>query len=179
MRRSFGILVTAAVMAACGDQAVEVVASDEHLTMDADQVMFKVRHHMTSGGVRRALVEADTAYLYEAMATVELRKVHLILYDEHGQRRATMTSHSGRLNTRTEAMTAQGNVVLITEDGNRIESEELHLNPEEDRIWSDLPTTMWEDGTVIRGDGFTSDAQLQNVRVTRPTGRFDDLRIEF
>jgi LPS export ABC transporter protein LptC len=176
----YGLTVLLVIaLAACGDRAADLVASDDMLTMDADQVMFRVRHHMTTGGVRRALVEADTAYLYEATSTVELRTVHVLLYDEHGQQRGTLTSLRGRLNTRTEAMTAEGNVILVTEDGTRIESEELHFDPEQDRIWSEKATTLWEDGSVVHGDGFTSDGQLRNVRVTRPTGRFEDLRIEF
>jgi LPS export ABC transporter protein LptC len=180
VKRYAVVLLVLVASGACGPRGQDPVAGEEHLAMEADQVMFQVRHYMTSGGVRRALVEADTAYLYEATSLVDLRTVHVIVYDDQGQERGTLTSRTGRLNTRTEAMTAQGNAVLITRAGNRrIESEELHFDPQQDRIWSDLPTTMHEDGNVIRGEGFTSDAQMQNVRVIRPTGRFDDLRIEF
>jgi LPS export ABC transporter protein LptC len=168
------------LVSGCGGQGTDPVTEEPDFVLHADQVMFKIRHHMTNGGVRRALLQADTAYLHEASATVDLRRVHLTLYDEHGQERAVLTSLEGRMNTRTEAMTATGEAVLVTDGGSRrIESDELHFDPEQDRIWSERPTTMYENGNVVHGVGFTSDGQMRNVRVQRPTGRFEDLRMDF
>ena len=47
------------------------------------------------------------------------------------------------MNERTEEMVARGDVVLIVHsDGRRIESPELHYDPNRDRIWSDSTTVQ-------------------------------------
>src|SRR5690606_21094199 len=101
-------------------------------------------------------------------------------FDETGAQSGRLTSDLGTLDMRTEAMTARGNVVLFTTETNRrIESAELHFDPAADRIWSDSATTIYENGSVMRGEGFSSDSKLVNVRLVRPTGRLEGVRIEF
>lgn len=170
----------ALVVVGCGAGGQDPIAGEEYLKMPADQVMFDVEHHITKDGVRQALLEADTAYLYEDSARVEVRRVHLTLFNEKGEQTAELTSLGGVLNTRTQAMVARGNVVLVTRTRDRrIETQELHYDPPGDRIWSDVATTLTEGGTVVRGTGFTSDGQLRNLQVRQPTGKVEGLRVEF
>lgn len=171
--------VVATFVVGCGDETAAPVAGDEFMRTDADQIIFDVRHNMTVRGVLQAVLLADTAYLYEDSAAVDVRQVHLTMFDEQGREAADLTADSGDLDTRTEAMVARGNVVLIAQEGGRrIETEELHFDPNGDRIWSEVPTTMREDGTVVHGSGFTADAGLDDITVHDPTGRFEDVQVE-
>lgn len=179
IRRSL-ILGAVFALAACGSGNSGQIAGAEYENMAADQVMFDVRHYITANGIRQALLYADTAYFYEDSARIDLRVVRLILFHSSGQEAAELTSEKGELQTRTEAMSAYGNVVLITrEDDRRIETEELHYDPQLDRIWSDVATTMTENGRQVRGDGFTSDGKLTNVKVIRPSGQVEGMKLEF
>ena len=171
------LLVLLALLYACGE-ATAPPATAEQEEMDADNVVLNVTHLMTTDGVRRALMYADTAFVYDDSAQMHLRKVRLELYDEAGRKTADLTADRGRLNTVTRAMTAIGNVDLTTlQTSRRIQTEELHFDPQADRIWSDVNTTMREGGTVINGTGFTADSQMRNVQVTGATGRGLRLRI--
>ena len=171
---AFAMLV---LLAACGD-ATAPAASPEQEEMNADNVMLNVKHQMTSDGIRRALLFADTAYVYEDSAQMQLRQVRLELYDESGKKTADLTADRGRLNTVTRAMTAIGDVDLKTLQGSRrIQTQELHFDPQADRMWSDKPTTMREGSSVLNGTGFTSDSRMQNVQVTGATGRGLRLRL--
>lgn len=179
-------IVSAAVVlgaAGCGAGSQGPVASEGAARMQADHVVVAVRHFVTADGVRQARLEADTAYIYEDEERTDLRKVHLVLYNANGQEAATLTSHEGELNPRTQKLIARGEVVLVTAEGKRrIETEELHYDPSQARLWSDVPTTMTEEGRIIRGDGFsadTPDGQLRNIRVTRPSGQLGEVKIEF
>jgi LPS export ABC transporter protein LptC len=178
MNRGLVILALLAA-AACDRTSSGPVAGDEYAAMHADQIIERIQQVMTVNGVRRAILLADTAYIFEDSARAELRGVHVTFFDAAGLQDAELTSRSGALNIRTEAMTARENVVLRLREGNRIiETQELHFDPERDMIWSDSATTLRQDGTVAHGDGFRSDGRLRNLEIVNPRGRVPDVRFD-
>ena len=170
-----GLLVLAAIVAACETQAEPPVVSGEDANMGADQVMFGVEHFVTGNGVVRGVLRSDTAFMYEDSALVRVRPVNLTLFDDQGETAGEVTARTGVLNTRTQVMVASGNVVVEEEGGDRIETEELHFDPNRDRVWSVVATTIHRDGTVLRGTGFTSNTQLTDTRLDAPRGRVEGL----
>lgn len=166
--------------AACGGEEGEPAAVADYRGMDADQIMFNLRQWLTTEGVRRAELTADTAYVYPDSSIVELRGVHVVMYGADGRRTGQLTSREGTVNTRTESMVARGDVVVITVEGDRrIETEILHYDPARDRVWSDVRTTMLEDGTRLTGTSFTANSSFQNVQLEGSTGRTEDIRLQF
>lgn len=175
MRR---LVLLAVFVAACGGEPEPPLASSDQLAVDADNVVIGLTHNMTKEGVRSALLYADTAYVYEDSSQMELRRVRLTLYDESGRKTADVTSQRGRLNTVTRQMTVTGAVDLkTTQSGQRIQTEELHYDPQSDRLWSDVRTVLTEQGTVVRGSGFTSDSRLRNLQVRGATA--EGVRLRF
>ena len=171
------LVVAALAAGACQEETATTLISEELLEMEADQVMFDVLTNISVEGVREANVEADTAYLWRDSSSVSLRQVRLTLFDEAGRERALVTSESGLLDERTQKMIARGNVVLVVDDGvRRIESAEIHYEPQQNRIWSDSATVMTEGNRVVEGSAFESDVDFRNVVVrnsrTRGTVRF-------
>ena len=69
-------------------------------------------------------------------------------------------------------MLAKGDVVvLIHEDGSKLESAEINYNPDIDRVWSDSATVRTlADGSVTRGSSFESDIAFENVDLRDPRG---------
>ena len=175
----FGVLGVALLAAACEAQTEPPLADAEITDMDADQVMFGVEHYITGNGIVRGLLRADTAFMYEDSALVRVRPVNLTLYDEQGGVAGEVTARAGVLNTRTQLMTATGDVVVEAEGrGQRIETQELHFDPNRDRVWSEVATTLQRDGTTLRGTGFTSNTRLTDTRLTQPRGRVEGLDID-
>jgi LPS export ABC transporter protein LptC len=171
-------LVAAVVLGACEKDAVIPVASADQEAMNADNIVVGLTHNMTNNGLRRALLFADTAYVYEDSASMDLRNVKLTLFDDLGRKTADLRSRRGKLNTVTRAMVATGDVDLTTvESGRRIRTQELNYDPQADRVWSNKPTEMREGGTVLNGTGFTADSRMRNVQVTGATGRGLRLRL--
>lgn len=139
--------------------------------LPSDVVLTDVTHNITSEGVRYAKLVSDSVYQYQDSSTVALFGVDLTLYDASGNVSATVTSLSGDLNERTNEMVARGNVVVLrTNDTERIETEELHYNPQTHRIWSDVHTTRTVDGCTQEGDGVQTDDQFRSVTLENARG---------
>ena len=170
-----GAVIGVTLLAACEPEAETPVVSDDVASLDADQVMFGVEHYVTGNGVVRGLLKSDTAFMYEDSALVRVRPVNLTLYDDQGAIAGEVTARGGVLNTRTQVMIANGDVVVQETGGDRIETEELHFDPNRDRVWSVVATTIHRQGTVLRGSGFTSNTQLTDTRLDAPTGRVEGL----
>lgn len=161
----------ATLFAGCRDERNTPLASDFAQSIEAP-VVFGMVSFLTASGVREGRVEADTAFTYADSAKVELRGMLVTFYDENGEPRATVSGRRGEWWQDTDRMVARGDVVLrVHTDGSRIESAEIHYDPENDRIWSDSATVRTlADGTVTRGTAFESDIEFQNVRVLNIRG---------
>ena len=81
-----------------------------------------------------------------------------------------------RLDGTVQVMVATGSVVVQEVGGDRIETEELHFDPNRDRVWSEVATTIHRQGSVLRGSGFTSNTQLTDTRLDTPRGNVEGLQ---
>ena len=170
-------LLAAAVLAACGGQD-DPVAERTFRDLPADQVVFDTDHYMNDLGVLRAHVHADTAYVWEDSARMVMFPVELTLYDRSGGETAHLTSEEGELDINTNRTVARGNVVLVTTEGDRrIMTEELHYDPRQGRIWSDVRTVMIEGDSRFEGAGFRANNEMTDVEVFESTG--ENIQIEF
>jgi LPS export ABC transporter protein LptC len=175
-RRGRGWLLSVALLVvACEQQAEPPTADDATANMGADQVMFGVEHFVTGNGVVRGKLVSDTAFMYEDSALVRVRPVNLTLFDDDGAIAGEVSARSGVLNTRTQVMVATGSVVVEETGGDRIETEELHFDPNRDRVWSVVATTIHRQGSILRGTGFTSNTQLTDTRLDAPRGQVEGL----
>ncbi len=183
IRIAAGIALAAAVAAAsgaCRSSAGEPVAVENAPELPADNVMYNLEEWLTKDGVRSARMTADTAYMFDDSTSIQVHGVHVILFDEEGKKSGELTARSGVVDQRTQAMTARGSVVLTLQDGNRrIETEELHYEPQADRIWSDVQTTMTENGSRVTGTGFSGDTHFQNYQIKNPRATGKSLKVTF
>jgi LPS export ABC transporter protein LptC len=176
-RRSLPVL-TVLLAAACG-RATEPEPGDFQ-SVPADMMVVGMQQNITASGIRVGLLRGDTALVFDDSTTVKVKNVDLTIYaEETGAKRAHLTAREGDFNQQTQFMIARGNVVLVTTDGKRIETEELNYDPESRRIWSTRETTLIEPGSRIVGDGFEADETFTNYRITHPRGQINNDRVRF
>ena len=158
-------------LAACQEGQNTPVASEFMEGIEAP-VVFGMTSFITVDGVREGRVEADTAFTYPDSAKIDLRRMTVWFYDEEGRERATVIGRTGEWFQETNYMVARGDVVLrIHTDSSRLESAEIHYDPDSERIWSDSATVRTlADGSVTRGSAFESDIEFENVVVRDPRG---------
>jgi LPS export ABC transporter protein LptC len=135
-------------------------------------IVFGMVAFMSSNGVREGRIQADTAYTFADNTQVDLRVMTAVFFDENGGDRATVTGREGTWDQETDYMLAMGDVVvLIHEDGSKLESAEINYDPGIDRVWSDSATVRTlADGSVTRGSSFESDIAFENVDLRDPRG---------
>jgi LPS export ABC transporter protein LptC len=160
--------IAALVASACNDATNPTLSARPSALPDsADQVMFGLRHALTSDGVRRGELRADTAYFYDQNNRIELRGVNTVFFTNEGVRNATMTAHEGTYDVRLQKLDGRGNVVLTSDDGRKLTSPHLVYERTVNQVWSDTNFTFTSPGRTLSGIGFRSDPQLRNVQVLR------------
>ncbi len=171
MRRApFLFLTSLALVAACQETNTPPVAKGRVVPDSADQVLFGVKFFLTDGGLRRAELVSDTAYMYDENTRTELRVVNTTFFKVSGEKDAVLTSRTGTYNVRLGNMEARGNVVVVSTDGRKLETEHLRYDPGRNEIASDSAFVIREsNGRVTQGVGFIGDPDLNNVRVLSST----------
>jgi len=153
--------------AACRDSGATPPVAVRALPDTADQTMFGVRLVLADRGIQRALLQADTAFTYEDNTRTELRNVRTTFFTETGVKNGTLTSRQGTYNVRSGTMEARGDVVVISEDGRRLETPHLRYDPTRNEISSDSAFVLTQPQETITGIGFIADPNLNNVRVIK------------
>ena len=166
-----GILAIA-VAGACSSKKEPPVATHSALADSADQVMFGARFKLTDQGLQRAQLEADTAYFFDDNTRIELQNVHTTFFTVTGAKDAVLTSRYGTTNTRTNNMVARKNVVVVSEDGRRLTTQELIYNQQKNEISSDSAFVMTEPNRRVEGIGFRSDPNMKNIKILKGASGF-------
>ena len=139
---------------------------EELEAVQADEIAYGVEHRMTREGVHGSTLIADSLFIWRDSSHARVMGLTLIVFDERGRRRATITADTGRLSQVTEELTASGNAILmVIATGQEIRTEVLNFSQEDDRIWSDLPVVMREAGCVVEGDRFQADMDFDDLRI--------------
>lgn len=169
-RLAIGLVLLGAT-GAC-EREINTPVADAEVQAVEGPVVFGMLSYVTDSGVREGRIEADTAFLFEETSSADLRQMTIVFYDEAGAETATVSGVQGEWNRETNLMVAKGDVVLLIHaDSSRIESAELHYDPEADRIWSDSATTRTlADGSVTSGTAFESDMSFENIRIEGARG---------
>jgi len=134
----------------------------------ADQILEGMDFNITTDGVRRTRVVAETAYVYEATQLARLKVVKVTFYDLNGVERSTVVSDSGLYQTRDGSMEAWGHVLGTTPDGKRLRTEQLKYDARKHEISSSMPFIFDKPLQHLEGNGFTSDPEFANVRAAQP-----------
>ncbi|MDH5804139.1 MAG: LPS export ABC transporter periplasmic protein LptC [Gemmatimonadota bacterium] len=136
----------------------------------ATTVVFGLETVVTTNGLPRARVVADSAYQYDATQTFELWEVTVTFYNAQGGESSTLTSREGTYQVRTGDMEAREDVVAVTPDGRRLETSILKFLRAANQIESTAPFTYQAPGRNIAGSGFVSDPDFRDVRARNVSG---------
>ena len=157
---------------ACSSKKEPPVAAHSPLADSADQVIYGLRFRLTDEGLSRAQLHADTAYFFEDNTRIEMEPVNTTFFTPTGAKDAVLTSKRGTYNSRTSNMIARNNVVVVSEDGRRLTTQELLYNQQRNEISSDSAFVMTEPNRRLEGIGFRSDPNMKNIQILKGASGF-------
>ena len=172
MQRLLVVVLLLAIGAACDSKTQPPAASMSPLADSADQVIWGAKVNITNGGIARALLHADTAYTFDDNTRYELENVNTTFFTTTGAKDAVLTSRRGTYNNRTSNMVARKNVLVVSEDGRRLTTQELIYNPQRNEISSDSAFVMTEPNRRLEGIGFRSDPNMSNIQILKGASGF-------
>ena len=165
--KAWWLVFVAVAALACNSGTEPRVTAANPLADSADQVMFGVSTMITNRGVLRAQLGADTGYFFDGNTRIEVRHERTVFYTTTGLQNAVLTSVEGTYNMRRGQMEARRDVVVVTTDGKRLETEQLNYDQATNQISSDSAFVLTEPTRTLRGIGFTSDPDLTNLHVKK------------
>lgn len=171
IRSAAATMLVILALGACRDQSETPLVAEDILALneEADQVIFGLDHYVTSDGIRKAHILADTAFNVEERLVIDLRGgMEVTFFDRDGNVTSILTAEEGTYHWDSGNMTARENVVVVSpNEGRRLETSVLNYDRSQDRIWSEETTRMFEpDGTIVEGTAFESDSSMDNIDLT-------------
>ncbi len=128
------------------------------------QQFFDYRLVETNAGIRNWVLVSDLMNKYSGQRDVELITVHIDFY-RAGEKFSTLTADSGLANLQTNNIFTWGDVVVITEDGRKLETEELYFDNESQLIHNDVFNRFTREGDVIEGIGLEATPDLEYIEI--------------
>jgi LPS export ABC transporter protein LptC len=141
-------------LAACKEKKQLPVISGPTVADSADQVFYQADFVMTSRGIERGDLKADTAYVLEDQTRIDLRRVHVTFTTETGAPQGTMEADHGNYSTRTQVLDGRGNVVVRMVDGRTLKSPHVIYNQGTHALTSDTTYTLSPGNGTQSGVGF-------------------------
>lgn len=167
-----GVLASAVLAAAaCGKPKHDPVAEVEAAADTADQLLIRMTHFITQDGVRKAFLQADSAFLYENAGRTDLKKVKVTFFGLAGDTSSVVTSLKGTYDWRTGQMEARDDVVVLLSNGGRLTTSVLRYDQIKNEVSTDQHYVYVAPDRNLEGQGFVTDPSLSTFRTTQPRGQ--------
>ncbi len=152
------LLLLAVACGGCGEESrvAETVELPEDLP---DQELFDTTIYDSREGVRRWRLDSERLARWHDQDEAQLYGVHMHFY-RADTLFSTLTSERGRANMKTNDLFTWGDVVVVTRDGRRLETEELYYEDRSGLIHNDVFNRFTRDDDVMTGIGMEATPEL-------------------
>ncbi|RKY54785.1 MAG: LPS export ABC transporter periplasmic protein LptC [Candidatus Neomarinimicrobiota bacterium] len=126
---------------------------------------------LTKEGKKRAVIDAGHLVKYNDRAVISMdEKVDVDFFDVHETHLSHLKSEEAKVNERTNDLVASGNVVVVSDSGVTLYTEELKWDHKREKIISDVFIKLVTKKDTLTGIGFVSDSNLENWVIHNPSG---------
>jgi len=158
------------IVAGCSD-IQDTANTKAQITDYPDQESWNAQMFFTREGRRRAILEAGYIAKYSKKKYTLLKEgVKVDFYDENGEHKSVLTSDEAKVFDDKDDMIATGNVVVVSDNGTRLYSEELIWENKTQKIRSEVPVKITTESDTLYGDTFLSDPDLVDYEITNAHG---------
>jgi len=155
-----------AAVPGCGDSGEQTQASApvDRTGRVPEQQFFDYRLIESQAGVRQWALRSEKMLKYLDEKDVHLVTLHMDFFKQ-GTHFSVLTADSGLANLTSKDIHTWGNVVVVTDDGRRLETEDLYFNNETQLIHNDVFNRFTRDGDVLTGMGLEATPDLEYIEI--------------
>ena len=99
--------------------------------------------------------------------------LEVTFYDDSGLVKSVLTAVNAEIDETNKIMTAFDNVVLVSKEGNKLESDELFWDENKNKIYTNKKVVITTRKEVIEGLGFQSNPDFSEYSITSIQGTFN------
>jgi len=99
--------------------------------------------------------------------------LEVYFYNDSSQLQSTLIADYASIDEKKKIMLAQNNVILISNDDKKLETNELFWDENKNKIYTDKKVKITTGKEVIYGEGFTSTPDFKQYSITKIHGTFD------
>ena len=100
-------------------------------------------------------------------------RLEVYFYNDSSQLQSTLMADYASIDEEKKIMLAQNNVILISSDDKKLETDELTWDENKNKIYTDKKVKITTGKEVIYGEGFTSTPDFKQYSITKINGTFD------
>ncbi len=136
-----------------------------------DQESWNSTITITQEGKKFAEIWAGYISFYNQQGKTFLKdSIHADFFDRDGSHNSVLTADSGIVFNQTNNLVAYGKVVVVSDSGIVLETQELRWDNEKQKIISDVPVRFTTQNDTLVGDSFISDPDLSNYEIRNARG---------
>ena len=136
-----------------------------------DQESWNSTITITQEGKKFAEIWAGYISFYNLQGKTFLKdSIHADFFDRDGSHNSVLTADSGIVFNQTNNLVAYGKVVVVSDSGIVLETQELRWDNEKQKIISDVPVRFTTQDDTLVGDSFISDPDLSNYEIRNARG---------
>ncbi|MEK6479870.1 LPS export ABC transporter periplasmic protein LptC [Catalinimonas sp. 4WD22] len=114
---------------------------------------------------------ADRQWEFENQDREFPEGIFIEFFEKDETKNASIKANHGYFNKQENKYTATGDVVVQNYKSNeRLETEELHWEPNKKEIYTDRYVEIISNGDVLMGEGLTSDESFTDWQILKPKG---------
>lgn len=173
LRKRLGIFILVALaFSACGERQKSNVSAPGVEEERPDQEGWNSTIISTKDGQVDAVINYAHMERFSKRQTVEFDDgVKVDFYDAKGNHTSTLTARGGRYLEADNSVMAQGNVVIVSDSGVTLYTEQIQWDQKKQKVFSnEFVTITTAEGDTLSGTGFISDPELENYEFYQPRG---------
>ena len=130
-----------------------------------DSELFGATIYMYDKDLITAEIQAEKIVKFESIDSTMAYKLNVNVLDSLGHTTTHLVGDSGVIRESSALMDVYGNVVLITKDTARLETDYLHWNSRKHLITTDAFVRISRDADLVTGWGLEADENLNRVKI--------------
>ena len=159
---------------ACSNDPIMVQEFIERPDLPVEEILGAEILHTNYGNLKVRVAASSIKRFEDIQPALILKgKVRVMFYTESGNLQSKLTAEYAEIDDIKNIMIASDNVILTSEEGKKIETEELIWDENKAKIYTDQKVIITTSKEVIQGQGFESDLNFSEYSLSSIHGTFN------